>query len=273
MQQPYPSDTRAKGWRFELEPERIRQSDTWALATPELRPWLLMLWMVAWEQTPCGSLPADDALICARLGMPPKLFAKHRAVLLRGWEIATDGRLYHLTITERVLRMLASRAKDRVRTARSRAESERVTRDTSVTPPSVTAASHVSSTPEPEPEEEQTTQGASAGADALPGSDPIPVAAIVDAYNATMEQLPKVRLLTPKRRTLIRRAWQTDARFRSVGFWQAYFTACSEDNFLNGTGPYTNGHENWRPDLDHLLKPQTVARVFERALDRGERGA
>lgn len=34
---PYPCDTRAKGWRFELDHERIRQSDTWALAPPEIR--------------------------------------------------------------------------------------------------------------------------------------------------------------------------------------------------------------------------------------------
>ena len=162
MHPPYPSETRAKGWRFELDPERIRQSDTWALATPELRPWLLMLWMVAWEQTPCGSLPSDDGMICARIGMPPKLYAKHRATLLRGWEQATDGRLYHPTITERVLKMLASRAKDRLRTARSRSESDRVTRDTTVTHPVATdesqrsaPVSSVSSTPVPVPEEEQ----------------------------------------------------------------------------------------------------------------------
>ena len=161
---PYPSDVRAKGWRFELEPERIRQSDTWALATPELRPWLLMLWMVAWEQTPCGSLPADDALICARVGMPTKVYARHRATLLRGWEQAPDGRLYHATITERVLKMLASRERDRVRTARSRSESERVTRDTTVTTQGVTRGpvvsppvSTVSSTPVPEEEQEQKT--------------------------------------------------------------------------------------------------------------------
>lgn len=81
IQAPYPGDTRAKGWRFDLDHERIRQSDTWALATAELRPWLLMLWMVAWEQTPCGSLPDSDELIAARIGMSSKAFDKHRAVL------------------------------------------------------------------------------------------------------------------------------------------------------------------------------------------------
>jgi hypothetical protein len=114
---PYAADTRAKGWRFEIDHERIRQSDTWALARAEIRPWLLMLWLVAWEQAPCGSLPADEALIAARIEMPAKTFAKHKAVLLRGWKQAEDGRLYHPVITERVLEMVSYREKAATRKA------------------------------------------------------------------------------------------------------------------------------------------------------------
>lgn len=118
---PYPPDTRARGWRYELDYERIRQSDTWALAGPEARPWLLMLWLVAWEQTPCGSLPGDEALIAARIEMPPKLWAKHRAVLLRGWELADDGRRYHRVLTERVIEMMEARRRESDRKALARA--------------------------------------------------------------------------------------------------------------------------------------------------------
>ncbi len=114
---PYAADTRAKGWRFELDHERIRRSDTWALARPDLRPWLLMLWMVAWEQAPCGSLPNDDGLIAARIDMPTKVFAKHRPVLMRGWMLADDGRLYHPVISERVLEMVDYREKAAARKA------------------------------------------------------------------------------------------------------------------------------------------------------------
>jgi hypothetical protein len=109
---PYPSSTRAKGWRLELDHERVRQSDTWALTPPELRPWLLMLWMVAWEQTPCGSLPDDDVLISARIGMPVEILTTAKCYLLRGWWKATDGRMYHAVLTERVLGMLAFKEKE-----------------------------------------------------------------------------------------------------------------------------------------------------------------
>lgn len=129
---PYPSTTTAKGWRFEIDTDRIRQSDTWALAGPECRPWLLMLWMCAWEQTPCGTLPADHKLIIARLEMPPKLFARFESVLLRGWQ-EIDGRLYHPVITARVLNMLETRRKDAVRRGRNRSCPAVVPRDIPVT--------------------------------------------------------------------------------------------------------------------------------------------
>lgn len=148
---PYPPDTRAKGWRFELDLEQVMQSDTWALAAPELRPWLFMLWTTAWQQTPCGSMPSDDALIAARLGMPMALYAQAKAVLLRGWWQADDGRLYHDTITARVLDMLARKAGERKRKAdyRARMEAERkaaesgnVPRDTTGTDAGRTWESH-----------------------------------------------------------------------------------------------------------------------------------
>jgi hypothetical protein len=121
---PYPADTRAKGWRFELDLEQIDQSDTWALTPPEMRPWLLMLWASAWRQAPCGSLPDDDALICVRIGMKASLFAKHRAILMRGWWKAADGRLYHDTVSKRVLEMVAARDKERNRKAEFRKRKE-----------------------------------------------------------------------------------------------------------------------------------------------------
>lgn len=118
---PYPAKTEPKGWRFDLDYERIEQSTTWALAKPEVRPWLLMMWLTAWKQKPCGSLEDDDEVIAARLGMPPALFARHAKIMRRGWWLAEDGRLYHDTIVELVLEMLSKREAERDRKAAFRA--------------------------------------------------------------------------------------------------------------------------------------------------------
>jgi len=117
---PYPPDTRAKGWRFELDYEQIEQSSTWALAGPEGQAWALKLWLTAWRQVPCGSMPGDEEVIAASLGMLPKQWARHRKALLRGWWQADDGRLYHDTITARVTEMLSKRRKESDRKALAR---------------------------------------------------------------------------------------------------------------------------------------------------------
>lgn len=165
-QVPYQPDVRAKGWRFELDHERLLQSDTWALAAPEVRPWLLMLWMVAWQQTPCGSLPADDQLIAARIGMPLELFQQHRAVLMRKWWVADDGRLYHNVLVLRVAEMQAKRDKDAKRTANWRATRQKsdvsndgVTRDTHVSSEDEARDYAVSSTPSTKHQAPEPTLG------------------------------------------------------------------------------------------------------------------
>lgn len=116
---PYPPETRAKGWRFELDYEQIEQSDTWDIAgeIPMAQHALLMMWLVAWRQDPCGSLPNDEAVIRAKCKVPPKAWAQCREVLMRGWWQADDGRLYHDTIAARVLEMLEYRAKNAKRVA------------------------------------------------------------------------------------------------------------------------------------------------------------
>jgi hypothetical protein len=107
---------------------------------------------------------------------------------------------------------------------------------------------------------------------ASPSADRIPYQAIMDAYNATMTGLAKARELSPKRRALIRSAWQASAQRRSVKFWQAYFDECQDDRFNNGTGPYKPPHEDWRPTFDYLLRADVVTKIFEAAMDRMERG-
>lgn len=167
---PYPADTKAKGWRFELDYERIEQSDTWVLAPPEMRPWLLMIWMTAWRQVPCGSLPATDELIAARIGMDLRQFKAHRDILLRGWWLAADGRLYHSVITEQVTGLMELRAKEAARKQEWRDKKNQglahaghavVPRDNTGTPASATAPEPE---PEPEPSKAAKTKTASPGA-------------------------------------------------------------------------------------------------------------
>lgn len=100
---------------------------------------------------------------------------------------------------------------------------------------------------------------------------PVPVKAVVKAFNDTMTKLPKVLVINPARIKSVRTAWQADRRRQSVEFWAAYFEECQLNDFLNGTGPYGNGHENWQPDFDFLMREKVIVRVYERAMQRKEK--
>jgi hypothetical protein len=112
---------------------------------------------------------------------------------------------------------------------------------------------------------ETTTVGGKV-VDLLPSN--IPYKEIVSFYNEHMGKLPMVREMTKKRRDLIRNAWHASKQRQTLKFWQSYFEECAEDDFLNGTGPYSKGHENWRPTFDYLMRNDVVTRVYEKAMSR-----
>ena len=58
-----------------------------------------------------------------------------------------------------------------------------------------------------------------------------------------------------------------------MSFWKVkeqYFEECQETPFLNGTGPYGKGHENWTPDFDFLMKNDRITKTYEAAMHRAE---
>lgn len=60
---------------------------------------------------------AIETRVAVRIGMKVAQFAKTRAILMRGWWKALDGRLYHDTMTTRVLEMMGIKDKERQRKA------------------------------------------------------------------------------------------------------------------------------------------------------------
>lgn len=284
---PYPGDTRARGWRFELDYERIEQSDTWAIAPPDLRPWLLMLWVTAWRQVPCGSLPNDPALIAARIGMPVREFELSRDVLMRGWRLHSDGRLYHGTITERVLSLLGVRRMDADRRKRWRERhhphSEDVTRDSDRTPDGRTL-------PEPEPEPDKDSQHYVLGVLADPGGSSAPTPPsdenrqeaeehvvincpaqrIVDLYHERLPTAPRCLVLTQARRGYLRARWREYAVAEGwqtvdegLAFFAAYFDHVATSKFLTGRSNGRDGRAPFVADIEWLFRPGNFAKVSE----------
>ncbi len=272
---PYPSDLRAKGWRFELDQERIAQSDTWALASPFMRPWLLMTWMVAWQQTPCGSLPNCDELIAARIGMEVDQFVSNRKILLRGWWLADDGRMYHDVIAEQVIGMLENKRTERERKAAYRdrmaaLEAAKKAEEQTNLSKGVPRQSRGTSTGVPRQSRGCDATGTGTGtvlntygAQTAPDRRPdCPHQAIIDLYHETLLTAPKVKRWTETRARLLRARWNEDPKRQDLGWWKRFFEYVGESDFLMGRLP-ANGRAPFEASLDWLIKSENLVKVIE----------
>lgn len=280
---PYPADTRAKGYRFELDYERIVQSDTWALASASQRPLLLMVWFVAWQQTPCGSMPDSDELIAVRIGMDVEEFTRSRSILMRGWEKAEDGRLYHPVVTEMVLEMLARKSREANRKAayREKMKGGNVPDLSHGTTTGLTRESGGS-------DDTGTGTGTSkpyeayasvTGKPATPDKPACPAEEIVRLYHEAMPDNPKVKVLNDARRKAIRSRWKEAATLscRPFGYssredglnaWRQFFEVCAESDFLAGRAPAQPGKPPFIADIDFLMSPAGFAKCLENKYHR-----
>lgn len=99
---------------FMLNVERLLASELWALtkSQPLAFRGAVGLWARAWKQIPPASLPNDETVIAAFADMTLAQFRKLRALVMRGFELCSDGRYYHRRLAEEVCRIWRSRLSD-----------------------------------------------------------------------------------------------------------------------------------------------------------------
>lgn len=94
-------DLRGLPW-MRLDTARLLDSDLFALSSgPEFKA-AVALWCKSWTQRPAGSLPTDDKVL-AHLSGAGSSWKRVKAMALRGWCVAQDGRMYHEVVAEQVL--------------------------------------------------------------------------------------------------------------------------------------------------------------------------
>ena len=285
---PYPPDLEAKGWSLDLDYERIEQSDTWALASSDQRPWLLMIWLVSWRQCPVASFPNNDTLIAARIGMPIDQFSAWRDILLAGWQAASDGRVYHKTLTQHVVRMANKRAKDRDRVANFRAKSLGSHEDVDSCNALHARDQRVSSTPTPTPTPKEEISKLSLASTrpvaeyepepekAIPGKPAIPDCPHLEILSLWAEVLPALPQHSPSlwngaRASHLRARWRETAsakgwttKEQGLAYFRRVFAHVGKSNFLTGRVP--NRDPTKRPfliELEWLVSPGNWAKVLE----------
>jgi hypothetical protein len=252
-----------------------------------------MMWARAWQSSPCGTWPDNDLLIAARIGMEDRQFKAHRDVLMRGWYRSSDGRLYHPTIVELVLKMCKARAKDSARMAAWRSQqkqelSEEVT-GVSRTSHGESHVSHASTTPSPSPSHlsveaslppRQPTLSADLEMEEMEPDEPLipkcPHAKIIALYHEVLPELPRCRLTTKARPRKTLDFWKfvftnkrSDGTVRAKTSQEAldwirqYFERARLSPFIMGTAERGKGHEGWEAGYDYVISEKGRIRIIE----------
>ena len=102
-----------------LDVVRLRDSDLAALSSGDGFRAAVLLWCTSWHQSPAASLPDDDRLLAryAGFGRDVEAWKAIRDEALRGYQICSDGRLYHPLLAEKANEAWASKQARKARTA------------------------------------------------------------------------------------------------------------------------------------------------------------
>lgn len=96
---------------------------------------------------------------------------------------------------------------------------------------------------------------------AAPKADHIPYQKIIDLYHEALPTLPKVEILTTKRKGQIAARWKNG--LQDLPTWKEYFEHVSESGFLMGKKDPSNGHKRFVADLEWLTNETNFAKVAE----------
>ncbi len=104
---PPDTDIRAVPW-FKLDMLKLAHSEFLQIAANEELGAALKLWMFAIHQVPAGSLPNNEVVLAQAAGYDHrrKAWQRIRGMALYGWELCSDGRLYHQTVAMTVIDIL-----------------------------------------------------------------------------------------------------------------------------------------------------------------------
>lgn len=107
---------------------------------------------------------------------------------------------------------------------------------------------------------------------------PCPYNEIVDLYHTILPELPRVRVLSEKRKSQIRARWNSsigpDAKHECwhLEFWERYFRYVRRCPFLMGQSDPAPGRRVFMADLEWLTKASNFIKVIERKYEGGTHG-
>lgn len=84
------------------------------------------------------------------------------------------------------------------------------------------------------------------------------LAEVIAMYHEQLPMLPRVKIVSPKRKALLKTRQRDYPKAKDTEWWQAFFERAAESKFLTG-----NAGGNWLADFDFLLSPKGFTGVIE----------
>jgi len=96
--------------------------------------------------------------------------------------------------------------------------------------------------------------------------DAVPILEVVKLFNKTFETLPEVKIISDKRRAVVRKRWQENKNLQTLDQWEKFFNWIKQSDFLMGRTPTPwNGF-----CFDWMLKLENFTKIIEGNYHRGE---
>jgi hypothetical protein len=86
----------------------------------------------------------------------------------------------------------------------------------------------------------------------------IPYQSIVDIYNNTCSKLPRVAIITDKRKRTVKEMFGFKENHDTIKWWEDYFKFVSTIGFLNG-----ENDRGWFADFDWILNKDNFVKIIE----------
>lgn len=272
---PYSESVQVNGYKPWVDWQRIKSSKTWRLCPSDQKNNLLRVWLDCWNEVPAGSWENDSELIAAAIDVPPRIFEAHRDILMRGWVLHSDGRLYHPVITTMVQGMVdmrtgyaerARRARDKKKQELESKNAKNVTRDNA----DVTRESHESHAQDwtgLDVREEPANAGRLKVVETTstpPARNPCPYKQIRDLWCETFPDLKHPldpQYWTDARKATMRARWNNE--LPDMEAWKTCFNIVRRSKFLTGKAPTNNGRKPFSADLFWVIAPSNLLKIYE----------
>ena len=214
--------------------------------TTELHGAYMLLIMDYWMN---GSPPDDDHALASITKMSVDAWSIARAKLEHFFSIE-NGCWKHKRIEQELSKAIEKKAKAADKA--SKAAAARWEKDKN-NAPSIPQAMHKECpSPSPSPSPSEIINNSP--------SESAPVHELIELFNSSFPELPKVKMITDKRRTAVRKRWiENKERMPTIDRWSAFFQYIRGSDFLMGrTAKPWNGF-----CFDWLFTPSNFVKILE----------